>query len=264
MKQVNKYFVFSDVHGCFKELKKSLEKAGFDETNPHHILISCGDMFDRGEESLAVYKYLKDMNDKGRAICLKGNHEPFTIEYLNGSSITPFNWQYNGTNTTLDDFLHRTDAFHSWCMIDQNIEKPTWNDFSNWLKIARDEINKEYPELLDWLTNLPWYYETEHYIFTHASVDTSASDWRNPKYGWYEFTWDNGSFIKKDTSNIDKTIVVGHFHCRDLRMQNNINDGENEDAILRVDNKIFLDTCTILSRKVNVLVIEDEKSIDID
>lgn len=257
---MKKYFVFSDVHGCFKELKKSLEEAGFDETNPHHILISCGDMFDRGEESLAVYKYLKDMNDKGRAICLKGNHEPFMIEYLNGSSITPFNWQYNGTNTTLDDFLHRTDAFHSWCMIDQNIEKPTWFDFSNWLKIARDEINEEYPELLDWLTNLPWYYETERFIFTHASIDTSASDWHNPKYGWYEFTWDDGSFIKKDTSHIDKTIVVGHFHCRDLRMKNNIHDGREEDDILEVDNKIFLDTCTVLSHKVNVLVVEDEEN----
>ena len=115
--------------------------------------------------------------------------------------------------------------------------------------------------MLGWLNNLPWYYETKHFIFTHASIDISGEDWHFPPKGWCNCAWDDGSFINTDTSHIKKNIVVGHFHCRNLRMKNMIQDGEDLDAILRVDNKKFIDACTIVSRKVNILVVEDEEDV---
>jgi len=41
---MKKFFVFSDVHGFYKELMKALDDKGFDMENPNHYIISCGDL----------------------------------------------------------------------------------------------------------------------------------------------------------------------------------------------------------------------------
>jgi predicted phosphodiesterase len=44
---VKKIFVVSDIHGHCTLLQKALERAGFDDANEDHLLICCGDYFDR-------------------------------------------------------------------------------------------------------------------------------------------------------------------------------------------------------------------------
>ena len=77
-----KIFAVSDIHGEYEILIKGLKEAGFDEDNPEHLLVSVGDAFDRGENALAVYEYLKRLSDEGKAIVLKGNHTGFFTNYL--------------------------------------------------------------------------------------------------------------------------------------------------------------------------------------
>ena len=43
-----KFFVVADVHSFYDEMKQELDTAGFDINNPDHILVSCGDVLDRG------------------------------------------------------------------------------------------------------------------------------------------------------------------------------------------------------------------------
>ena len=69
-----KYFVVSDIHSFYSELKKALDIAGFNKRNKDHILIVCGDIFDRGPDTLSVYKFLTSIPKK-RCILIKGNHE---------------------------------------------------------------------------------------------------------------------------------------------------------------------------------------------
>lgn len=258
---MKKIFVVSDIHGYYLELINALDKAGFDENNDNHLLISLGDMFDRGDESLSVYKYLKELNDKGKAICLKGNHEPMFVEYLKGFT-NPFNFTYNGTNTTLDDFLHRTRAFEMFCL--ENKYEATLDNFHKFIEEARKEINDEFPELLNWLENLPYYFETENFIFTHASIDTEAKNWRKPKClyhnkkDWEALTWDNGNFLIKDIKNTDKTVIVGHFDTGHLRKKWQVDSKDkNDHSILYQPRKIFIDGCVALTKKINVLVLQD-------
>ena len=52
---MKKYFIFSDTHSFFTILKKELDRKGFDVNNKNHILILCGDLFDRGNESKEIY-----------------------------------------------------------------------------------------------------------------------------------------------------------------------------------------------------------------
>lgn len=257
-------FVVSDEHGHYKELREALSNAGWDEKNPNHLLISCGDCFDRGSESLSIYKFYKKLTEQGRAVVLKGNHTTMFIDFLEWSN-SPFNYIHNGLNETIADFVGRTAPFESWCAIDKDCDMNTLT-YAEWAECTRKDINNEYPELLEWLKNLPWYYETKNYIFVHGGIDTKAKDWRYPKveyFGrtdWDALSWDDGSFLGKKVTNTNKTIVCGHFSTKALRERYTIADNPDDlDDILYYDNKIFLDTCTILTKRINVLKIEEEE-----
>lgn len=268
-----KIFAVSDIHNEYNALIDALNKAGFDENNPAHLLVSIGDAFDRGASAVDVYKYLKKLSDKGSAIVLKGNHTNFLIDYLNGSSINPFNYINNGTDETLADFLSRSKPFESWCMIDKQIEHPTFGDFANWISEVRKEINNQYPELLEWLNTRPYYLETTNYIFTHGSIDTNATDWHYPHcikhhfVDWEALMWDDGSFFGKKINNTDKTVVIGHFSTKHLREKwSNLvqkDKGNPYDILVRDDKRIIaIDGTSNYTHKVNVLIIENEEIIN--
>ena len=56
-------FAVSDVHGFYNEMIEALDKAGFDRNNPNHLLVSCGDNFDRGPDAVKVYEYLNNIDN---------------------------------------------------------------------------------------------------------------------------------------------------------------------------------------------------------
>ena len=279
-----KLFVVSDVHGFYKEMKQCLKQAGFSEKNEEDRLIVLGDLFDRGSEAVKIFKYLKKLADKGKAIVLHGNHEDFMIDFLRGEDCS-FNFAHNGFNRTLDSFLNIPAAWENFCyMCTENRDlavtmygkrvEPLLGDFYSipievrfdvFQDFARENIKKRYKDLLPWLESLPFYYETDKYIFTHASIDGTCSDWHNPEYTSYEkwtpwqyLTWDDGHFYEKEITNTDKTVVVGHFHTDAIREIYNIaSDVKKPNEILYTKQKIFIDTCTVLTKRVNVLIIED-------
>lgn len=278
-------YVVSDVHGFYNELLDSLNNSNYDETNKDSLLIDLGDFFDRGEQNVEVYKYYKRLTDEGKAIILRGNHTTFLEEFLEGKDCM-FNFLYNGFNKTLDSFLEDTSSWNTFLMYISELPeealkiygervKPILNGFGSvpseivfdvYQDYAREKINKDYPELLSWLQERPYYYETKNYIFTHSSIDGLCNNWHKPSYTPYEFwspweylTWDDGSFYGKQIKNTDKTIVVGHYHTDGIREKFNISaDGTNQ-ILKSIDGKkIFIDTCTPITHRVNVLTITDE------
>lgn len=68
-----KYFVTSDVHGYYDVLMGSLKAAGFDAENEEHVLICCGDLFDRGLGAVELFNFVKGLGD--RFVYVRGNHE---------------------------------------------------------------------------------------------------------------------------------------------------------------------------------------------
>ena len=94
-----KYFVVSDIHSFYVELKRALDKAGFNKRNKDHTLIVCGDIFDRGPDTLSVYKFLTSIPKK-RCILIKGNHE-LLYEKLLEKKLPE---SYDFSNHTVDTF----------------------------------------------------------------------------------------------------------------------------------------------------------------
>ena len=251
-------YATSDIHGHYKALIEAISNSSFNSNND--LLVVCGDMFDRGGESLKVYEYLKGLYDNKRAVIIKGNHEQMFIDYLEGNDISPFNYIRNGLDETFAEFLHCTKPFETWCIL-REINNPTYGDFAEWVAHAREEINEEYPELLPWLKSLPYYFETEDYIFTHGAIDTEVEDWKNPmteRYGktdWEALMWDDGSFFGKTIRNTDKSVVIGHFGTNHLRKMYNIVDNslrDNYNILCRDDGKVVaLDSTVVVSGRLN-------------
>ena len=204
---------------------------------------------------------MKELWDNKRAVIIKGNHEQMFIDYLEGNNISPFNYIRNGLDETFAEFLHCTKPFETWCLF-KNIENPTCGNFAEWVTQVKEEINEEYPELLPWLRSLPYYFETEDYIFTHGAIDTEVEDWKKPmierhgKTGWEALTWDDGSFFGKEINNTEKTVVIGHFGTNHLRKMYNLYeryDENNYNILIRDDGRVIaLDSTVVVSKKLNL------------
>ena len=61
--------IVGDIHGCFEELMELIQQSGITEED---LLISVGDIVDRGNQSKEVWQYLKK---RPNTVVLMGNHE---------------------------------------------------------------------------------------------------------------------------------------------------------------------------------------------
>lgn len=151
-----KYYVVSDVHSFYSEMISALTEKGFFEEKEPHKLIVCGDLFDRGEESLAMQKFITDLIKKDEVILIRGNHEDLMLElidnadYVFGKGIEYTHHWSNGTVKTVTD-LTGMDVFTD---------------------DSRDIVNKlcVTPYVKDIIPKTVDYYETEHYIFVHGWI----------------------------------------------------------------------------------------------
>lgn len=259
-----KYFVFSDVHGFYSILKEELDKKGFDVNNDDHMLISIGDNFDRGNENYQMYLFLKEMKEKKKIILIKGNHEDLFLEMLyRGNPM--YHDKTNGTLGTLEEFYK---VFY-----DDEGYKYLYFFGDVYYKLKDEGIIEFMDDMLD-------YYETDHYVFTHGFIPIAHNidleydlDWRNAsKEEFKRSRWVNGMerSIYDNIGIEGKKIVVGHFHAsygnvrkREGKFENSLKlrklEFENLDDmnVYEDDNVIAIDACTVLSKRVNVLVIED-------
>ena len=144
-----KYFVVSDIHSFAKELKQALRSAGFDKRNKNHTLIVCGDVFDRGSETMKVYKFLSSIPKK-RCILIRGNHELLFNELVNKN----YPESHDFHNHTVD----------SMCEIacrnigDLHCGDASWKEITDYVKSSA---------VYKWLNSKQWvnYYELGPYIF---------------------------------------------------------------------------------------------------
>lgn len=263
---MKKYFVVSDIHGHYSELILALEEAKFNYDDPSHFLIVCGDLFDRGVQSKEIYEYINSLGEK--CITIRGNHEEFVKTAVDKSVDNYFNFIYNGFDKTMDSFLGEENSFSRWKKIQHQafgIFEADEVCFWDFQKHFSSVVRNCYPDLLRWLTSLPYYYETDNYIFTHGMIDGQCNDWHHPKkdlYGkyldWDACTWARPEDFFAPIVNTNKTIVVGHINTGLLRSKCGLDENDNSIFKRPCDNKVIgIDTATPTTKKINVLIIED-------
>lgn len=255
-----RYFVTADPHGFFTIMHDALIAQGFDEENPGHKLIVCGDLMDRGKEALKMQEYIFSLLEKDRVILIRGNHEDLMLnmimDYWNAEDLD-FYFSYHNSNRTIDTALQLThmepmDIMPSAMDLIKNVKNTPF-------------VAKIIPSMLN-------YYETEHYVFVHGWIPYGV----DPKDGyfvkdlksatdadWAEARWENGISLAVECGVTipDKTVVCGHWHTSfGHKLVGKIKDefGTDEDfSPFYAKGIIALDACTSHSKKVNCIVIDD-------
>lgn len=261
---MKKYFITSDTHSFYNELIKELNKKGFDLNNNEHIFVLCGDLFDRGPDSVKIYDFIKSLPIV-RRILIRGNHEYLFLDLLRKDMPD----YYDHTNGTVQTFCDLTN-----------------NRYGNWYDLVLD---KKLNEIKKWVLSEEWldYYETNKYIFTHAFIPLNINpnslskhmyradieflsykdDWRDSSPKEFEnSTWGcPWKLAKAGLNNTGKIVVCGHWHTADF--YNNLKNlkvkydlYENNPIFISKKYKLIgLDACTAATHKVNVLVLSEDE-----
>ena len=280
-----KYFIVSDIHSFCSELKSALWKAGFNKRNKDHTLIVCGDVFDRGSETVELYKFLISIPKK-RCILIKGNHELLYEELLEKS----FPESHDFSNHTVDTFCQI--AGYS----PEILTPKYWRDLGD---VPYERIQQAWQEIITevkqspitaWLQSDRWKYwhEVGNYIFVHSFIPLKNLD-RMPAYYTYNRKFEYFKDWRKTANNFEledatwgcpyqqyldghfkeeaangKVLVCGHWAVTDFRQH--INNKWSEDTgIYKFENIIGLDCGVWQYRDTkayyhpqNVLVIDDK------
>ena len=263
-----KYYVVADVHGFYSILKTTLEEKGYFKDKDPHKLIICGDIFDRGNETLEMQAFISDLIDKDEVILIRGNHEDLMVELVQdleagfGKSLLGVNYSNGTTNSLMD--LTNSDLVET-----KFNPKSMPNKFYN-----TDFYKKILPKMLN-------YYETQNYIFVHGwipcfeqYVDYEVEykyqqNWRDAELTqWEQARWINGMFAaSQGTIEPNKTIVCGHWHASYghavLEGKGKEFDKQSDFSPYYAKGIIAIDACTAYSKKINCIVIEDDDSIEI-
>ena len=240
-----KYFVVSDVHSFYSILKRTLDKSGFDLDNTEHMLVICGDLFDRGDESIQCFNLANKLAKLGRLIYIRGNHEDLLEECVRqlkmGTNI-PYHHISNGTLKTIGE-LCGCSAY----------------DLLNCSSLDQIDNTELLEEVLQFIKdNALDYHELDNYVFVHGWIPGNT-DYKNGSF--HRARWVNGFDAWKQGVRIpNKTIVCGHWHTSFAHSSIH-NDGSEwgNDAnfgIFEDEGIIGIDACTAYSSKINCLVID--------
>lgn len=222
---MKKYFVFSDVHGFYDELIRDLHAAGFDANNNKHIIVSCGDNFDRGPQSYEMFEFLNNFPED-RKYLVKGNHEYLLEDLAERNEIAP-NDIVNGT-------------------------ADTWVDFK--MKLNDEHIKK----VIRFTKNMLNFFEVANHVFCHGFIP--QTDYKNstPEL-WKKAAWIDSSKLLKDLPNLSKMIVVGH---KPTSMFHSYNDMFIQMCTPNHCGLIAIDSTTVVNKKVNIFVLNEDGSYD--
>ncbi|WP_179134489.1 metallophosphoesterase family protein [Oceanobacillus timonensis] len=219
----------SDVHGCYQELVQLLQLNDYNPKEDQLILL--GDYIDRGPEPKRTVAYMKELVEEG-AIALRGNHDQMFLDFIRSEDADKEQlYLMNGGMTTLESYvgkehfpkgITRADLFSVKQLIKEN---------------DRDHV--------EFLSNLPYYYETEEHLFIHAGIDPTLEDWKDTPD--YDKIWIRYPFLAFDHPH-DFTVVHGHTPTQGIR-------GEKDNSVFFGNKKIGIDGACAYGGRLNCLTI---------
>ncbi len=194
-------YAIGDIHGCARSLEALVEKL---KLSKEDYLVLVGDYVDRGPDSKGVFDLIFKLQDKGYHIhCIRGNHEQILLRGINGKADDRNLFRSAGGKATIDSF---------------GVKKP-------------GDIPKKYLKFID---QLPYFYQTENYIFVHGGLEFRNGSpllykedmlWKRYWYGDIDYDW------------LGKRIIIhGHTPTPLAEAQLQIeNIRNNKDQVLNLD-----------------------------
>lgn len=88
--------IVGDIHGELEGLKQVLASKNWDKEKD--LLISVGDLIDRGPDSVGTLRFAKENME-----CVLGNHDSFMVDQITGFDATIPTWMSNGGTWVVKD-----------------------------------------------------------------------------------------------------------------------------------------------------------------
>lgn len=223
---LDRFFVVGDIHGCLLEFTTLLKKWDRDK----YRLIQLGDLLDRGKKSKSTLILAMHLKKQYDTIFLKGNHEELFLNFIDDPVNEGEFYLNQGGNATIDSFLGEKASI-----------RYTPEHLANLMK-------EKYPEVIQFIRDMPYFHESEYFIFVHAGVNLVYSDWKNSSEA--DFVWIRQPF-HYGINETGKTIVFGHTTTRVLN-----EDKSNDVWISPCKTKIGIDGGAVFDGQLNGLVID--------
>jgi serine/threonine protein phosphatase 1 len=244
-------YACGDIHGrfdCLIELKKKIlnDSEKYDEKT----IIYLGDYVDRGPNSAGVIdEFIKNPLHGFEEIYLRGNHEDFMINALNGKADWDAvkSWLYHGGVKTLKSY---------------NIDVPSligryqdmvmeYNGFN--MGLAEKVMPKLHNELLQnvpkehikFYENLKLYHREQGYVFVHAGIDPDLTFEEQTEH---QMLWIRQKFLQSDM-NFGFKVVHGHTPGP---------------VPINRHNRIGIDTCAFDTGVLTAVALTDNNEYFID
>lgn len=252
-----KIFVVSDVHSYYDAMMNALTSKGFDINNKDHMVVICGDLFDRGPQAVKCFEFATYMAAEHRLVYVLGNHEELLFDCLNDIYCRSVR-EHHISNGTIDTIMQFTGM----------------NYYDILGGCSLDEIETKIKPLTDFiLENTVNFATCGDYIFVHGWVPSDPKtckvndNWMDEDANWTAARWENGMQAWHRGARIaDKTIVCGHWHCswghshlRQDRKEFPAKNRENWQKSFEpfIDEGIVaIDACTAYTGFVNCYVID--------
>jgi serine/threonine protein phosphatase 1 len=237
-----KYYITSDVHGFYDELKIALQAAGyFDDTAPHKLVI-LGDLFDRGSQAKELQEFILKLIEKDEVILIRGNHEDLFVELATVDKGMPHS--HHISNGTYDTALQLTGYSFASSIRSE--------DFAGAIR-ETDLFKRIIPAMKP-------YYETANYVFVHGWFPEQGQTPEERRTAGSE-AWAQARWVRWNKRYIgqrplaDKTLVCGHVPtffagALDPGREKNCAD------IFYGNGLIAIDAGTADTGQINVLVLE--------
>ncbi|MGQ8873309.1 metallophosphoesterase [Paenibacillus sp. TSA_86.1] len=188
--------VISDIHGCHAEFKQLLEIVNYNPAQDRLILI--GDYVSRGPDSKKVVDLVIELVHENGAIALQGNHDQRFVRVIKNQA----------SEKEVSKFFDKggRETLQSYCQT--NIVENSYH-----MKEVQDFVMDQFSHHIDFLKDLPYFYEDDEYIYVHAGLNplVSSLSEQDPHDLLYikEYFYTN-------KNPMDKIIIFGHTVTKDI------------------------------------------------
>ena len=179
----------SDIHGNLPFFQALTDKIGL---TPDDILVLLGDFLEKGEDSLALLRYLMELSKTHTLYPVCGNCDGLVLRFFETDELD---------GRFFASYLPR----HPESALRQMARE---GGFEQWddLPRLRADLRAAFPEEWAWLRAVPTILETEHLVFVHGGVPSlegmeELDRWKCMK---------NDDFLGQGHS-FDKWVIVGHW-----------------------------------------------------
>ncbi len=150
-------YVIGDLQGCFNELQALLKQVDYQPKTD--VLWFVGDLVNRGPNSLECLRFVKKLQEKGRAFTVLGNHDFHLLSVYAGSQ------KYLSKSDTLDEILNAKDV----------------KELMNWLRKQPLMINQPDDSAVMVHAGIPpqWTIAQAQHYAKEVEVHLQGKDWKH-------------------------------------------------------------------------------------